>query len=540
MGINREKDGSMDALASRRGFLKGAGAALAGGALLGLAGCAPSGAGAAGQNAGAGEVAWDEEYDVVVVGAGIAGLATAVTISREGNGESCLVIEKDATPNGNSPFCAGYMLYADDVEDAYEYMNWLTGDCTPEDVLRAYAEGLVENRDWSRSIGIEDEWIILDEPGADKTYEYPETGLSGNIGMFHHDPENPSAKHIHTLLLEQVTADKTITYKTSCPLESLIQDPDTKEIIGVEAGDKNIRALKGVVMCCGGFESNQEMLFDYTGVAGAFPYAGAANTGDGHKACAKIGADFWHMHAGASYWLACRNRENTEFISRVFSFTTKKHGITVGANGRRFYQDYDGACLLYNETPADSNLSTNVGYRHGITQFGGEWTHLPLPSKAWFVFDTAGLAAGAFPAEVSSDPVADGWAYVGDSLEDLAAQIEVPADELRETVNVWNGFCEEGKDIAFFRPADTMTKISEPPFYAMLCAPALLNTDGGPVRSANAEILNPDGESIGGLYSAGEFGSIWGHRYNGAGNVAECVIFGRIAARSILSQAVDA
>ena len=71
-----------------------------------------------------------------------------------------------------------------------------------------------------------------------------------------------------------------------------------------------------------------------------------------------------------------------------------------------------------------------------------------------------------------------------------------------------------------------MTKISEPPFYAMLCVPALLNTDGGPVRSANAEILNPDGESIGGLYSAGEFGSIWGHRYNGAGNVAECVIFG--------------
>lgn len=107
MGINREKDGSMDALASRRGFLKGAGAALAGGALLGLAGCAPSGAGAAGQNAGAGEVAWDEEYDVVVVGAGIAGLATAVTISREGNGESCLVIEKDATPNGNSPFVPG-------------------------------------------------------------------------------------------------------------------------------------------------------------------------------------------------------------------------------------------------------------------------------------------------------------------------------------------------------------------------------------------------------------------------------------------------
>ena len=69
-----------------------------------------------------------------------------------------------------------------------------------------------------------------------------------------------------------------------------------------------------------------------------------------------------------------------------------------------------------------------------------------------------------------------------------------------------------------------------------LCVPALLNTDGGPRRSANAEILDPNGDPIPNLYSAGEFGSIWGHFYEGSGNIAECLVFGRIAARNILAK----
>ncbi|MEG1168253.1 MAG: FAD-binding protein, partial [Gordonibacter sp.] len=151
-------------------------------------------------------------------------------------------------------------------------------------------------------------------------------------------------------------------------------------------------------------------------------------------------------------------------------------------------------------------------------------------------FDAKGLVDGAFPADISTDPVADGWAYTAATLQDLAAQIDVPVDELQKTVETWNGFCDNGEDVAFFRPADTMQKILEPPFYAMRCAPALLNTDGGPVRSPKAEILDPDGVPIKGLYSAGEFGSVWGHKYNGAGNVAECTSFGRIAARSLIAE----
>ena len=64
--------------------------------------------------------------------------------------------------------------------------------------------------------------------------------------------------------------------------------------------------------------------------------------------------------------------------------------------------------------------------------------------------------------------------------------------------------------------------------------PTMLNTDGGPVRSAKGEILDAFDEPIPNLYSAGEFGSLWGHWYQGSGNIAECMIFGRIAARTCI------
>lgn len=519
---------------SRRTFLKGAGVAAAAAATFAIAGCASPG------KETTDAVKWKEEYDVIVVGAGLAGLAAAVTVATEGNGAKCLLLEKDTMPNGNSPFCQGSTLFTETPDKLLPYLKALSGGATPDDVLAAFADGLKDNFEWIKSLGANESDINVSPASPANRTEYPEFNIGESYKMITFTGQGGGHKHIHAFLLDVINKySDVITYKTSTPLEALVQDNATGAVLGVMADGASYKANKGVIMCCGGFESSEEMLATYHGVKGVKPLAAKANTGDGHMACMNAGADQWHMTAGAQYWMAARNIENTKHISNIWHYSNKKWGITVGANGRRFYQDCDGCAVPspyeapYAEAGAD--LTRGVGYRHGITQFGGNWTHLPFPEKGWLVFDAQGLAKGGLPPELTKDPVADGWTYSANSIEELAAAIKVPADELTKTVAIWNEFCDAGEDKAFYRPADTLNKVAEPPFYAMLCVPTMLNTDGGPVRSAAGEILNPMGKPIPGLYSAGEFGSVWGHLYQGAGNLGECLAFGRISVRSALA-----
>jgi succinate dehydrogenase/fumarate reductase flavoprotein subunit len=73
--------------------------------------------------------------------------------------------------------------------------------------------------------------------------------------------------------------------------------------------------------------------------------------------------------------------------------------------------------------------------------------------------------------------------------------------------------------------------IDTPPFYGLEVYPSLLNTQGGPKYNAEAQVLDAFGKPIPHLYSASEFGSMWGIIYQGAGNLGECLVFGRIAGK---------
>ncbi|MEG2369327.1 MAG: FAD-binding protein [Raoultibacter sp.] len=550
---NREEEKFLQKaeLTSRRSFVKGAGTALVGAAALGLmGGCAPQGksGAAASSGASAGNVKWDEEYDVIAVGAGAAGMAAAITVATEGEGATCLLAEKGKTPNGNTPYAKGTIVYTDNVDAFASYMKEMRGEgSTPDDVLDAYAKGAGENFDWVFGLGATKEEAEIKAPSTvddplKNNPEFSEFEHCYALGTFTvgkaSKVEIKGAKHI-SIFLESVIKDHSdsVTYRTDAAMTELIQDPATKRIEGAVIGGKNIKAKKGVIMTCGGFENDPVMMQNFIGQGAARPAAGVLNTGDGHRACMKIGADFWHMEHVAGFWMAGRNLENTSFTNnQIISPCPKAFGFTVGVNGRRYYMDWDGYSSR-EKVPYKSDLSLHVGSRHGHMQIGGEWPHLAQPSKAWYVFDQAGLAAGAIPAESSKDPVADKLVVTANTIEELAQKMNVPAEELVATTNQWNECCANGKDIFFHRPTNTLTPVSTPPFYAQICIPAFLNTDGGPVRSAHGEILDPDGKPIPGLYSAGEFGSIWSGVYQGGGNVAECLIFGRISARSALQKA---
>jgi succinate dehydrogenase/fumarate reductase flavoprotein subunit len=80
-----------------------------------------------------------------------------------------------------------------------------------------------------------------------------------------------------------------------------------------------------------------------------------------------------------------------------------------------------------------------------------------------------------------------------------------------------------------------LAPVVEPPYYGIPLWPCLLNTQGGPRRNERAQVLDPFGAPIPGLFSAGELGAIWGTLYPGSGNVADALVFGEIAARESIA-----
>ncbi len=334
--------------------------------------------------------------------------------------------------------------------------------------MKAYCDGLTENADWLKGLGAEPYMAVMG-PGyegaqSNQNPEYPEIDGAQYMGAirFTGGEDKTGPKHI-AVFLQQYVESTDVDYQKSTPMTALVQDPESGAILGVVAGEKGNKYYKangGVIMCTGGFENDAEYLENYMGMQGVTPAAALENTADGHRACAKAGAAMWHMKGGACFWMAPRNLENTEFTQTQPTGLTKEFGITVGVNGRRFYNDWD-ACAAGDVLEIGSDLRTNVGYRHGATQWGGRWVHLPLPPKAWFVYDAAGLAAGALPENLRENPDTTGWAYKANTIEELAALIDVPADELAKTVSTWNTFCDNGEDLAFYRPSNHMTKVAE-------------------------------------------------------------------------------
>jgi hypothetical protein len=131
----------------------------------------------------------------------------------------------------------------------------------------------------------------------------------------------------------------------------------------------------------------------------------------------------------------------------------------------------------------------------------------------------------------NSAEVAKGWIFHGKTVAELAAKMSSEPGLLEETVDRYNKHCQAGKDTDFGRAKEDL-RAMKPPFYAIQTWPTLLNTQGGPRRDKESRVLDPDGHPIPRLYAAGELGSIWGYLYQGACNVGEALVFGRIAGRN--------
>ena len=259
-----------DLVQSRRGFIKGVSMAALGAAAMGATGIARAETPSNETATSIDEIAWDEEYDVLVVGAGMAGLMSAVTVANEGNGATVLLIEKgsDERGNGNSKFASGLSLspLEEEVPAFAEYLKTLRGEYlgTPDDYIEAYAQALSEIYPDSLSLGARGDTSSC-SPRPCRKWPELETSLDASRKFRFKTDNEDGMNHCTMFLLScvQNQFSDLITEKTNSPLVALVQDPVTRTIYGGiyenEGKQIYVKANKGVMMCTGGFENDPIM-----------------------------------------------------------------------------------------------------------------------------------------------------------------------------------------------------------------------------------------------------------------------------------------
>ena len=484
---------------------------------------------------------WNKEADVVVMGFGGAGAAAAITAAD--SGAKVLIIEKapEGEEGGNTRISGNLWFNPTPADKAITYMKAMSkGMVIPDDMLAVWADEMGKNADWVKSIGGNP--VLAQPQSAFCSPEFPELPGSESSQTYFATPGGWGQQRLWKVLQAAVNNRK-IEVLFSTAAKDLVSDPKTKAIIGVIAdqGGKPlaIKARRAVVMTCGGYENNPQMMRDYNAVPEIAPFGTPYNTGDGITMALKVGANLWHMSAQSGMWASFRI-PGTDSGLITFPAAAKKDGkpvagfVFVDGNGNRYYKE---------TAPA----------HHGYMNLNSVWRPTPVPVPAYLIMDDKLRSAGSLfnfnrvmgwagmvkKAQFSKDNSAEvdkGWFQKADTIFDLAAKINLNPENLQKTVDKWNDACDKGVDSEFGVDAQDLGPIKQGPFYAMRLTLGILNTQGGPKRNVKAQIVDPDDKPISRLYSAGELGSIYSYLYNGGGNVGEALAFGRVAGRNAAAE----
>jgi succinate dehydrogenase/fumarate reductase flavoprotein subunit len=479
---------------------------------------------------------WNIEADVVVVGLGAAGVVASVT--AHDLGAKVVILEKapEGQEGGNTRVAGQGYLNTSSAEAAAAYLTALCGPYTvPEATVTVWAEEMGRNNAWLESLG-----------GDPQEHQHPPFGIEfpdlPGADCVHKFHDGPTYGYSHTWKrFESLVKQRPIPILYETPGRELIQHDGTKEILGVRArrGEKSIavKARKGVVLTCGGFENNQEMIRNYLpGIPYCYTSGTPYNEGDGITMAMSVGADLWHMNNYAGPSMALKVPEvRTSFSMQALHYSKETPGgmIVVGPDARRF---------------CDEKFKT----RHGKIPVNGRWLPLSTPCPMFMIFDHALCSAGPlydkhpshgwtqiverYPwSEDNSAELAKGWVKKANSLAALAAAVALDPVALEGSVARWNRSCDAGHDAEFGRTL-MLAPIGDGPYYAIELSPSMLNTQGGPRRNEKGQIVRPDSTPIARLYSAGELGSIYSYLYQGTGNIGECLAFGRISGRNAAAE----
>jgi 3-oxo-5alpha-steroid 4-dehydrogenase len=480
---------------------------------------------------------WSDDVDVVVIGFGIAGGCAAVSAAAAG--AKVLVLEKAAAAGGTSAMAGGHFYlgggtavqratgHDDSAEEMYSYLVAVSPEPDHEKI-RAYCDGSVEHFTWLEDLGFQFERSFypgkivvppgtegLSYTGNEKVYPFTEMAKPAPRGHSVPVPgELGGAAMVIDLLVKR--ADELgveVRYETGAT--NLVVEPGAQgdRVSGVQwkhFTETGAVKAKTVIIAAGGFAMNPEMVAEHTPALGqkrrtkhhgvVEPYILGNPNDDG------LG-----IRLGVSAGGVAKNLDELFITAAAYPPEILLTGIIVNKDGKRFvtedsYHSRTSAFVL--EQPDQ------------IAYLIVDEEHMQMPEMPLIRF-------------------IDGW----ETVEEMAAALEIPLDNLVETLDRYNEHAANGEDPDFHKHPDYVAPQTKGPWAAfdMSLGRAMYSgfTMGGLAVTTDGQVLREDGSVIGGLYAAGACASNIaqdGKGYSSGTQLGEGSFFGRRAGTHAASQ----
>ena len=486
------------------------------------------------------------DADIVIVGAGGAGMTAAITAAEEG--KSVVILESQSMVGGNSVRATGGMnagktVYQDENEfgeaagvektlktAAEKYADNETITALAKTVSEQWAEYQANPTGYFDSVelmeldtmvggkGINDPELVetLCSNSADAIDWLDEHGITlHNVASFGgasvkriHRPVDADGKTIsvgsYMIPLLQENCEKAgVQILLNTTANEILTDANGAAV-GVKAtgasGETVTVNAKAVVLTTGGFGANLDMVTEYKPELKGFMTTNAAGAqGQGIEMATAIGAGTVDM-------------DQIQIHPTVEANTAAL--ITEGLRG-------DGAVLINAE---GKRFIDEVGTRDVVSAAEIAQTG----SYSWLVVDQAMVDASS----VIQGYIKKGYTVTGETYEELGKAMGVDEAAFAETMNTWNGYVDAKNDPDFGRTSFA-NKLDTAPYYAIKVTAGVHHTMGGLTINTNTEVLKEDGSVIPGLFAAGEVtGGVHGANRLGGNAVADFTVFGRIAGKA--------
>ncbi|MBY0400276.1 FAD-dependent oxidoreductase [Myxococcota bacterium] len=462
---------------------------------------------------------WSDEFDVIVVGFGVAGGAAAIEAARAG--AKTLILERQTRGGGATALSEGTIYFGggtraqkaagfdDSVDNMLTHVRAAAGPTADPEKVRLYCENSLDHFAFFESIGVEfkdtffaekvifpptDDCLIFS--GNEEAWPFSEDAKPMPRG---HKPEKAGSAGAY--IIEQMIDAATklgVKIQNEARVETLVRD-DEGRVVGVvakiEGQERAIRAQRGVILTTGGFIMNRAMVEHYAPDLAKcrYPIGSEGCDGSGIRMGMGVGGAAVNMHEGL-------------MTSPYFPPVSHIKGVVVSAQGQRFINED-----CYHGRVTDAIMQKADG-------------------RAYLIVDDTLYGQTVVRFELAT---------VEETIEELEKTLGLPEGQLVHTIATYNKHAEKGEDPVFHKAKKYLTPLVHPPFAALdLSVDKSIwatFTLGGLDTRATGEVLTVDGQVVRGLYAAGRAsaGLTRSGRYYASGmSIGGGSFFGRMAGRS--------